>query len=161
MYSGVWQGWNVHSALLHMLLLGVGALIGYTMSYLHSQTYRDRFEPDERRKFFTEKIAIPDNIDYINEWLPNSRGALLYRQQLIPHGHVRGVIGICHGFTDHTNSFHTELAIKFCENGYAVVMMDAEGHGLSGEMYGPPLCSLFNISKYFSNRWNIRLHTLH
>jgi hypothetical protein len=71
-------------------------------------------------------------LQYIHEWLPNARGALLFRQQLIPSGPLNGVVGICHGFMDHTNSFHTELAIKFCEKGYAVVMMDAEGHGLSG-----------------------------
>lgn len=126
-------GCSLATALLHALALGVGICIGYLVQYLRSHSSRCHFESDERRKRFADKIPIPADIDYSCEWLPNARGALLFRQQLVPVAPpLRGVIGICHGFMDHSLGAHTDLAIRFCRQGYAVVMMDAEGHGLSG-----------------------------
>lgn len=53
-------------------------------------------------------------------------------QQFTPKsGEVKGVVGICHGFTDHTHGFLMEFAIKLCSDGFVVITMDLEGHGLS------------------------------
>lgn len=128
---------TVYSLLCYALLLCTGVLIGYLGHYLHIHSHRSHFEADERRKNYKKCYQTPDDIEHIREWLPNSRGALLFCQQLIPkHKKMVGLIGICHGFMDHTSNFHIELAIRLCRSGYAVVMVDAEGHGLSDGIYG-------------------------
>eukprot|EP00602_Paraphysomonas_sp_CaronLab_P005710 CAMPEP_0185032002 /NCGR_PEP_ID=MMETSP1103-20130426/19814_1 /TAXON_ID=36769 /ORGANISM="Paraphysomonas bandaiensis, Strain Caron Lab Isolate" /LENGTH=300 /DNA_ID=CAMNT_0027567731 /DNA_START=188 /DNA_END=1090 /DNA_ORIENTATION=- len=75
-------------------------------------------------------------IQYSNEWVPNSRNLLLHRQQLIPVEGYSGVVALCHGYGDHTLGFLTEIAINICKSGFAVIMMDAEGHGLSDGLHG-------------------------
>lgn len=154
-------GWSLTSILLYTFLLGSGICIGYMVQFLQSHTSRCHFESDERRKKFNDKIPIPDDIEYLCDWLPNSRGALLFRQQLIPIpipiscGGVglmrpRGVIGICHGFMDHSLGAHTDLAIRFCREGYAVVMLDNEGHGLSGKMRSDEMAWIDDEVEYCS-----------
>ena len=59
---------------------------------------------------------------------------------------------MCHGFGDHSNDMLLDLAVKFVGDGYAVLMMDAEGHGLSDGLHG---CVhdihdvAFDLSEYF------------
>jgi predicted alpha/beta-fold hydrolase len=119
--------------ILDVALLVLGALVGYVISFLLSFRGRNSQECDERRRVLitqSDKVfPIPDDIEHTREWVPNSRGVLLCRQSFVPGGYVRAVIGICHGFGDHSQDFLTELAIKFCRNGFAVISMDAEGHG--------------------------------
>jgi hypothetical protein len=116
-----------------LLLLILGSVVGYGVAYLLSFMTRSRDEPDERRKTFfktQQKVVLPSSIDHSMGWAPNSRGMLLFRHQYIPtNTEIKGVIGLCHGFGDHSQDFLTDLAIKFCESGYAVLAMDAEGHG--------------------------------
>lgn len=117
-----------------VLLLALGVLVGYGVAYFLSFMTRNNDEADERRRRYflkqTNRQKIPETINYNMEWTPNSRGLLLVRHQYIPTAiPLRGVIGICHGFGDHSQDFLTDLAIKFCESGYAVIAMDAEGHG--------------------------------
>jgi alpha-beta hydrolase superfamily lysophospholipase len=40
------------------------------------------------------------------------------------------------GFGDHTQNFMMDFAIRLCNDGYVVFMMDAEGHGLSDGLHG-------------------------
>jgi hypothetical protein len=115
------------------ILLILGAVIGYGVAYILSFMTRNPDEPDERRKTYFKKhhkVVIPPTIDHKMEWTPNSRGMLLFRHQYVPkNSEIKGVIGLCHGFGDHSQDFLTDLAIKFCKSGYAVLAMDAEGHG--------------------------------
>ena len=99
---------------------------------------RKNDESDERRKCYHGKgYPIPNNIQRENYWQPNSRGMLIHQMILQPKDtSIRGVIMICHGFGDHTLDFVTEIALKFCSNHYAVITMDAEGHGLSDGLHG-------------------------
>ena len=99
---------------------------------------RNKEESDERRKEYYQKRVQKkghkleeerNDIKYNQEWLPNKRGMLLFRQQYIPNQSIRGVIGLCHGFGDHSQEFLTDLSLKFCKSGYAVISMDVEGHG--------------------------------
>jgi hypothetical protein len=46
-----------------LLLLGGGVCVGWLLHYLHSHCSRSRFEADERRKCFREKIPIPAHIE--------------------------------------------------------------------------------------------------
>lgn len=115
-----------------IITLLFGILIGYFILYLKFYMKRDEDEADERRKKYSKLINIiniPNNIKYNKEWKPNSRGILLFRQQYIPNKNIRGIIGICHGFGDHSQEFLIDLSIRFCKSGYAVISMDSEGHG--------------------------------
>jgi hypothetical protein len=114
-------------------ILVIGVVLGYAVSLLTSFMARSSQECDERRRILINRddklFPIPKDIDHIRKWVPNSRGMLLCRQIFVPGGYVKAVIGICHGFGDHSQDFLTELAIKFCRCGFAVICMDAEGHG--------------------------------
>lgn len=118
-----------------LLLLGLGIVFGYGVAYFLSYMRRNHDEPDERRRRYylkSKSQVIPHTIDYNREWTPNSRGMLLFRQQYIPNSiPIKGIVGICHGFGDHSQDFLTDLSLKLCESGYAVLSMDAEGHGYS------------------------------
>jgi acylglycerol lipase len=48
---------------------------------------------------------------------------------------VKGVVGLVHGYGDHTNMFMMDIAIRLCNEGYAVLMMDMEGHGRSDGLH--------------------------
>jgi alpha-beta hydrolase superfamily lysophospholipase len=47
-------------------------------------------------------------------------------------GELKGVVGFCHGYSEGSSTMQRELAMKFCERGFAVITYDAEGHGFSG-----------------------------
>lgn len=76
----------------------------------------------------------PSNIDYQEKWVPNSRGVLIYRQLFIPRGPFKAVIGLFHGFGDHSSS-QSSIVTKLLDKGYAVVAMDHEGHGQSDGLH--------------------------
>lgn len=92
-------------------------------------------EAEERRKKMKSRpndSPTPDHVQHNLGWHVNSRGMVLCKQQFLPKdGRVLGVVGVCHGFTDHCHGLLLDLAYKLCGDGYAVVMMDVEGHGLS------------------------------
>jgi hypothetical protein len=49
---------------------------------------------------------------------------------------VRGVVGVCHGFGDHTQDTLVDLGARLASDGFAVLLMDVEGHGLSDGLHG-------------------------
>lgn len=120
--------------MIWLVILFLGIFLGYLINYLFRFIKRNKEESDERRRNYFKKFQennqqINENINYNREWLPNRRGMLLFRQQFIPKTYIRGIIGLCHGFGDHSQEFLIDLAIKFCHSGYAVISMDVEGHG--------------------------------
>ena len=119
--------------LIAVAILVMGTLLGYAVGVLYSFSVRNSQECDERRRVLIARddtlFPVPADIEHTREWIPNSRGMLLCRQRFIPGGYIKAVIGLCHGFGDHSQNFLTELAIKFCRCGFAVIVMDAEGHG--------------------------------
>lgn len=130
---------EVHGVLLGLVIgLAGGVFIGYLWAWLFSHSNRKVDEADERRKLFLSNAAndikVPKGITHYSEWQPNARGVLIYRQQFVPKK-IKAVIGMCHGFGDHTNTLLTDLAIRLAQDGYAVVTMDFEGHGLSDGLH--------------------------
>ncbi len=43
---------------------------------------------------------------------------------------LKGVIGMCHGFGDHTSDLLMDAAARFCREGFVVLMMDVEVIGI-------------------------------
>lgn len=56
---------------------------------------------------------------------------------------VRAVVGMCHGFGDHSNGSMVDVAVKLVGEGYAVLLMDVEGHGLSDGLH----CCLHDVKR--------------
>lgn len=91
---------------------------------------------DKRRRLHNSRRNFPSNVLHQEYWTPNSRGMLLYRQSFVPKScSIRAVIGMCHGYNDFSSGFLSEVAIKFCAEGFAVIMMDCEGHGKSDGLH--------------------------
>jgi caffeoylshikimate esterase len=135
---------------------------------------------ERRRRYNGKGYPIPSNIYYEKKYELNSRGMLLHQTILYPKQYIpsissstlshssspssssaisssapvppllQGVILICHGFGDHTHDFALEIALKFCTANYAVLTMDAEGHGLSDGLHGH-IDSLETIAQDYSN----------
>lgn len=133
-----------------ILLVLLGAFIAhiYSLYQLYSSRALFRDESDERRRIHAASALSersPADIKILKSWVANSRGMLLYQQQLIPNNNnksknkakiLRGVVGICHGFGDNTTSMLMDVAIRFCREGFVVLTMDVEGHGLSDGVHG-------------------------
>jgi caffeoylshikimate esterase len=124
--------------MLEWAIFVIGLFIGYILWFIQIMSKRNNGESDERRKnYFGKGYPIPENIVRESSWKPNSRGMLLHQVIFRPkHDKIHGVIMICHGFGDHTLDFVTEIALKFVTKSYAVITMDAEGHGLSDGLHG-------------------------
>ncbi len=85
--------------------------------------------------YLFEKLS-KESIDYKLGWHSNSRGMIMCNQQFIPNNRpILGVIGLVHGYADHTHLFYRDVAERFCNQGYVVLMMDHEGHGLSDGLH--------------------------
>jgi alpha-beta hydrolase superfamily lysophospholipase len=118
------------------------AIVAFSFGYLYrSNVHHYLCSSDLRRRYYRSHSAAyepPTGIEYSSEWAPNSRGMLLFRQQFFPKGRKKkhAVIGLCHGFGDHSNALLMSVAETLCNNGFIVLSMDAEGHGLSDGLHG-------------------------
>jgi alpha-beta hydrolase superfamily lysophospholipase len=116
----------------------VSSILGYVYRLARNYTQRRIDEADERRRRHNKMYVPPLGIDYQFQWIPNREGLLLFKQQYFParNTKVKGIVGLVHGFGDHSNNFLVELAEKLCRSGYVVLSMDAIGHGLSDGLHG-------------------------
>eukprot|EP00601_Ochromonadales_sp_CCMP2298_P006189 CAMPEP_0173197928 /NCGR_PEP_ID=MMETSP1141-20130122/16421_1 /TAXON_ID=483371 /ORGANISM="non described non described, Strain CCMP2298" /LENGTH=340 /DNA_ID=CAMNT_0014122699 /DNA_START=143 /DNA_END=1166 /DNA_ORIENTATION=+ len=113
-----------------------GFSVGLLMAQLLSFRKRSADEADERRKhFLTTGSPITPGVRHEYGWNPNSRGMLLFQQQYIPQGKLKGVVGFCHGYSECSATHQREVAMKFCARGFAVITYDAEGHGFSDGLH--------------------------
>jgi hypothetical protein len=139
MYHTYCEIGNNQNLVYYLLIAFLGGIVGYATHWILSFRQRNSDEADERRKN-GKRFVPPDDIEYSASWQPNSRGMLLYTQEFSPilKGRQKclGTIGMCHGFGDHTNDLMADLAVKFCRAGFAVITLDAEGHGLSDGVHG-------------------------
>jgi hypothetical protein len=119
---------------LGSLVYGVaaGLALGYFAAVCIKQSGQCADEADMRRKGVglqpSADVTIPtETVAHTLGWHTNARGMVMCNQQFIPKcGEVKGVVGICHGFSDHTHGFIMEFAIKLCNDGFAVLTMDVE-----------------------------------
>lgn len=118
------------------LTLFFGAALGYVYRLLKSYSSRPFEEADERRKTFLGPTReIPDNVTHMMSWVPNSEGQLVFQQQFIPDNFTAVIIFI-HGYGDHAHHMALTIILDFCKEGFAVIAMDAIGHGVSDGLHG-------------------------
>ena len=118
---------------LTSLLVGVagGLALGYFACVCSNQSSQNSDEADMRRRRVglnpSADVTVPDSVEHSLGWHTNSRGMVMCNQQFVPrNGEVKGVVGICHGFSDHTHGLLMDFAIRLCGDGFAVITMDVE-----------------------------------
>jgi caffeoylshikimate esterase len=137
----------------------LGAFVHYCYSLVKLQGQARRADcdnSDARRRIHARAVLDakdPTGVRIHKKWAPNSRGMILFQQCVVPltnsknknkssnskssdSNKFKGVIGICHGFGDHTSDMLMDVAVRFCREGFVVLMMDIEGHGLSDGIHG-------------------------
>jgi caffeoylshikimate esterase len=92
-----------------------------------------REEEDVSRSHATREI--PANVAHTKNWMPNSEGQLVFQQQFIPENFT-AVIVFVHGYGDHSHHMTLQIILDFCAKGFAILAMDAIGHGLSDGLHG-------------------------
>ena len=119
-----------------LVVLLCGMIIGYVVRWLKLHAYRHFEEADERRRTYKGPTRIiPSNITHCEKWAPNVEGQLLFQQQFIPDDFV-AVIVVIHGYGDHSHHLTLQIILDFCAEGFAVLAMDAIGHGISDGLHG-------------------------
>eukprot|EP00603_Paraphysomonas_imperforata_P015654 CAMPEP_0114475106 /NCGR_PEP_ID=MMETSP0104-20121206/13956_1 /TAXON_ID=37642 ORGANISM="Paraphysomonas imperforata, Strain PA2" /NCGR_SAMPLE_ID=MMETSP0104 /ASSEMBLY_ACC=CAM_ASM_000202 /LENGTH=333 /DNA_ID=CAMNT_0001649571 /DNA_START=296 /DNA_END=1294 /DNA_ORIENTATION=- len=122
--------------LIPSLLLLLGGFLGYCCRWLKSHSFRPFEEADERRKEYTGPTRdIPPTVTHAKNWVPNVNGQLLFQQQFVPEG-FKAVIVMIHGYGDHAHHMTLQIILDFCAEGFAVLAMDAIGHGVSDGLHG-------------------------
>jgi hypothetical protein len=121
-----------HSPLPGSLVgLAAGMALGYFACVCVKQSAQNEDEAEMRRRRVgcdpSPDTQIPDSINHTRGWHTNSRGMVMCNQQFVPKDReVLGVVGICHGFSDHTHGLLMDFAVKLCEDGFVVITMDVE-----------------------------------
>ena len=119
-----------------LLTLLLGFLLGYTLRWFYSHSIRPFEEADERRKMYTGPTrVIPPHVKHVKQWIPNANGQLIFQQQFIPKDFI-AVIVMIHGYGDHAHHMTLQIILDFCMEGFAVLAMDAIGHGVSDGLHG-------------------------
>lgn len=76
--------------------------------------------------------AVPDDVERLDGLIKAWDGLDLYWQSWEPtQAEPTGVVCLMHGFGEHSARYH-HLAAVFVRAGYAVIALDARGHGRSG-----------------------------
>lgn len=122
---------------LLLLTFFFGILLGLFIGIALWYRSRPHDEAKERRKR-CKHIGYPipkEGLTHSYGWFQNSRGMLIYHQEYIPTGEVKGVVGFCHGFGTHSHSFCREVCLRYVKRQYAVIAYDAEGHGFSDGLH--------------------------
>lgn len=125
------------------LTLLVGVIVGFIYRMLKTYSSRPFEEADERRRTYKEHPALhsnlrntlPPNVTHTESWVPNSEGQLVFQQQFVPDNFTAVLVYI-HGYGDHTHWMALQICLGFCAEGFAVIAMDAIGHGLSDGLHG-------------------------
>ena len=85
-----------------------------------------------KRDDLPEKLKC-DDVSLDERFWINNRGMCLLTSTMVPkdNGPVHGVIFLCHGYMDNSSFLKRIEYQRFVEKGFAVVMIEYEGHGRS------------------------------
>ncbi|KAL7495030.1 hypothetical protein ACHAWT_006507 [Skeletonema menzelii] len=119
------------------LLLLATAILSITIPY----TFRENDDGESRRRLWAEFEKRPDlphemkckDVDLEERYWTNNRGMCLLTSVMKPKHNesVRGVICFCHGYMDNASFLKRVEYQRFVKKGFAVVMIEYEGHGRS------------------------------
>ncbi|KAK6260251.1 Serine aminopeptidase [Theobroma cacao] len=70
-------------------------------------------------------------VEYLEEHIRNSRGALLFTCRWLPFSSPKALVFLCHGYGMECSGFMRECGTRLAAAGYAVFGIDYEGHGRS------------------------------
>jgi len=86
----------------------------------------------EKRDDLPEEMKCQD-VDFEETYWVNQRGMCLLTATMAPknNGPIRGVICLCHGYMDNVSFLKRVEYQRFVKQGFAVVMIEYEGHGRS------------------------------
>jgi acylglycerol lipase len=143
------------------LLLIITAFLSITIPY----AFRENDDGESRRLLWNE-FAKRDDLPHAHElkcedvaleenyWV-NDRGMALMTSTMAPknNGPIRGVICFCHGYMDNPSFLKRIHYQRFVKKGFAVVMIEYEGHGRSDGPNALIPCwhtMVGDVQKYFS-----------
>mmetsp|Transcript_4697 Transcript_4697/g.9076 ORF Transcript_4697/g.9076 Transcript_4697/m.9076 type:complete len:380 (-) Transcript_4697:455-1594(-) len=119
------------------LILLVTAILAIFVPYV----FRDNDDGESRRRLWVEflkKDDLPEelkckDVDMEENYWVNDRGMALLTSTMVPKNNapIRGVICLCHGFMDNASFLKRIHYQRFVKKGFAVVMIEYEGHGRS------------------------------
>jgi alpha-beta hydrolase superfamily lysophospholipase len=119
------------------LLLIVTAILSLTIPY----AFRENDDGESRRRLWADFEKRPDlpeamkckDVDLEEKYWTNNRGMCLLTSVMAPKNNqqVKGVICFCHGYMDNVSFLKRVEYQRFVKKGFAVVMIEYEGHGRS------------------------------
>ena len=119
------------------LLLILTAILSTIIPY----AFRENDDGESRRRLWAEFEKRPDlpqemkceDVDLEERYWTNNRGMCLLTSVMKPKSNqqVRGVICFCHGYMDNVSFLKRVEYQRFVKKGFAVVMIEYEGHGRS------------------------------
>ena len=119
------------------LLLIVTAILSVTIPY----AFRENDDGESRRRLWVQFAKRPDlpeklkckDVDLEEKYWTNNRGMCLLTAVMSPKNNqqVRGVICYCHGYMDNVSFLKRVEYQRWVKKGFAVVMIEYEGHGRS------------------------------
>ena len=118
-------------------LLIVTAILCLTIPY----AFRENDDGESRRRLWVEFLKRTDlpeelrckDVNLEETYWKNKRGMCLFSAVMTPKNNqqVKGVICLCHGYMDNVSFFKRIEYQRWVKKGFAVVMLDYEGHGRS------------------------------
>ncbi|KAL3800805.1 hypothetical protein HJC23_001642 [Cyclotella cryptica] len=119
------------------LLLAVAIFLSVSIPY----SFRVNDSGEARRRLWNEFLMRKDlpealkcrDVDLEEKYWVNNRGMCLLTSTMIPKDNapIRGVICLCHGYMDNSSFLKRIEYQRFVKKGFAVVMIEYEGHGRS------------------------------
>jgi pimeloyl-ACP methyl ester carboxylesterase len=119
------------------LLLVVALFFSITVPY----SFRINDSGEARRRLWNEFLKRDDlpvalkcqDVELEERYWINSRGMCLLTSTMVPKDNavIRGVIFLCHGYMDNSSLLKRIEYQRFVQKGFAVVMIEYEGHGRS------------------------------
>lgn len=138
-------------------------LVTIILSIIIPYSFRENDDGESRRRLwmeFLKKDDLPEELKYKNGvmeeryWM-NDRGMALLTSTMVPQNNapIRAVICFCHGYADNASFLKRFQYQRFVKKGFAVVIIEYEGHGRSDGPNALIPCwetLLADVQKYFT-----------
>ena len=109
---------------------GIGLLATGAIAYKARERPMDKAENRRKAWKALPNTNIPENVVIDRFEFVTSKGIRLYMVEFRPVK-SKGVICICHGYADQMDWLWYPRCLRLAKEGYTVIGVDLEGHGLS------------------------------